>query len=341
MAYVSYTGKAAEVLRHKGCPNACTAHKLLYYSTKLANGKFVFRPRPVLENPYKLIIVDEVSMLPKEMWDRLLAHKVPVIACGDPGQIPPVDENSDNGVLASPHIFLDEIMRQAQDSEIIQLSMKIRENKPISYSVGKETQVVRHSNVVDGMYLWADQIITATNPTRERINKEVRAALGKIGEPQVGDKVISLENHWDILDDTAESALVNGTIGYIKEIEETSITYRISPTFIIGPIPVYKMTIENEIGETFRDVMVDKKQFLTGKKSLTPKQEYRIYKAKNVPDAPCSFDYGYAITGHKAQGSEWNKVLVIEERFPFDKETHKKWVYTSVTRGSDKVVLVR
>lgn len=84
VAYVAYTGKAAEVLRHKGCPNATTAHKLLYYSTRLKNGKFVFRPRPIGEIAYKLIIVDEISMLPKELWELLLRHRIPVIAAGDP-----------------------------------------------------------------------------------------------------------------------------------------------------------------------------------------------------------------------------------------------------------------
>lgn len=40
-------------------------------------------------------------------------------------------------------------------------------------------------------------------------------------------------------------------------------------------------------------------------------------------------------------GSEWDKVLVYEEKFPFSKEEHKKWLYTAVTRGAQKVVLVR
>lgn len=341
VCYCAFTGKAAEVLRQRGCPNAQTVHKLLFRGFKTPEGKFIFRPRKKTECNYKIVVIDEISMLSKDLWERLLGYNFYILALGDPFQLPPVDESNSNHILDNPHVFLKTIFRQAQDSEIIQLSMKVRENKPISYSIGKETQVVRPANMVEGMYTWADQIITATNPTRERINKEVRTVLGKTGEPQVGDKIISLENHWDILDDKEESALVNGTIGYIKEIEETTITYPIRPGFVIGPIAVYKMTFENEIGEVFRNIIVDKKYFLTGKKTLTSKQEYWIYKAKNAPSVPCCFDYGYAITGHKAQGSEWNKVLVIEERFPFDKETHKKWVYTSITRGSNKVVLVR
>lgn len=55
VAYVAYTGKAAEVLRHKGCQNACTAHKLLYYSAKTISGNFVFKPRASLENLINLL----------------------------------------------------------------------------------------------------------------------------------------------------------------------------------------------------------------------------------------------------------------------------------------------
>ena len=128
VAYVAYTGKAANVLKNKGCPNATTAHKLLYHARQTKNGNYVFTPKKVLDDPYELIVVDEVSMLPQELWYQLLSHGVYVLAMGDPGQLsPPRDET--NPVLDNPHIFLDEIMRQAQDSAIIRLSMHIREGK--------------------------------------------------------------------------------------------------------------------------------------------------------------------------------------------------------------------
>ena len=81
-----------------------------------------------MDDFYKLIVVDEVSMLPQELWNLLLSHHIYVLAMGDPGQLsPPRDET--NPVLQEPHIFLDEILRQAQDSAIIRLSMHIREGK--------------------------------------------------------------------------------------------------------------------------------------------------------------------------------------------------------------------
>ena len=148
VAYVSFTGKAASVLRHKGCPNATTAHKLLYYSKRLPNGKYKFSPRKSFERPYKLIIVDEISMLPIDLWELLLSHKVPVIACGDPFQIPPISPKADNHVLDSPHVFLDEIMRQAQESEIVRLSMDIRNYKRIDYVIGFNADTSKLSNAL-------------------------------------------------------------------------------------------------------------------------------------------------------------------------------------------------
>lgn len=125
----------------------------------MANGTFKFFPRDNSElAQYKVIVVDEVSMLPKKLWDLMLTHGIYIIAAGDPGQLPPVDPNENNHVLDKPHIFLDEIMRQAQDSEIIRFSMWIREGKSlISYRPeGKQVRVYDKSQVIPEMYDWAD-----------------------------------------------------------------------------------------------------------------------------------------------------------------------------------------
>lgn len=339
VAYISFTGKAAEVLRRKGCPNACTAHRLLL---KYDRETETFSPRTDLRGKYGIIVVDEVSMLPKKMWDLLLSHGIYVLACGDPGQLPPVDADGTHNILDSPHIFLDEIMRQAEDSGIIRLSMAIRNSLYLPYGKGSDVQIVPKNGVEEGMYTWADQILVPTNETRSRINDKIRMMLGKTGAPKPGDKVICLQNHWDILDDKYESPLVNGTIGYIKNIEPSSISYNISPTFTIGPIPTYKIDLENEIGEIYTGIHIDKRYIDQGQKTLSEKQEKLIRKyQRKLPDLPVEMDYGYAITTHRAQGSEWDKVLIFEEYLPYDKIEHKKWMYTAVTRGSKRVVLVR
>lgn len=344
IVYVAYTGKAAEVLRHKGCPNAMTAHKLLYFSQRLPNGKFIFKPRPSLGN-VKIVVVDEVSMLPKDMWDLLLSHKRYVLACGDPGQLPPINKDNALDILDEPHIFLDEILRQAQESEIIRLSMDVRAGRPLQYMKGNEVQIVRPSEVVSGMYDWADEILTATNKKRNEINNYIRESKGFGEEPQPGDKVISLCNHWDWLDSKGENALINGTIGYIQEdgpIELGMYNWEsMFPNMFKKPVPYISANIITETGDLFTNTDMDYQAFLTGERSYTPQQEWYLAKRVDKDVHPYEFNYGYAITVHRAQGSEWNKILVFEERFPFDKEEHKKWLYTAITRSASKLVLVR
>lgn len=339
VAYIAYTGKASEVLRHKGCPNAMTAHKLLYYSKKMPDGSFVTRPRPTIGG-FKVIIVDEVSMLPRHMWELLLTHNIHVIACGDPEQLPPVKADKEKlDILDYPHIFLDEVMRQAQDSEIIRLSMDIRAGNPISYMKGNQVMVLPYREANEAMYDWADQIICATNRTRNDINMAMRSMHGRGPDPEEGDKVISLSNQWEIFSDNQEANLINGTIGYLGHSYKDHTRYPIYN--FPNPVPVLMADFTSESGEHFGYLRMDYQAILTGKKYLTPQQEYRIFSNKNLKGTePLEFNYGYAITGHRAQGSEWGKVLAFEESFPFNSEEHRRWLYTVATRAQDKLVLI-
>lgn len=340
VAYIAFAGKAANVLSQKGCPNATTAHKLLYHSKPLPDGKYIHEPKVTLDYPYKLLVVDEISMLPKEMWELLLRHHIHVIACGDPEQLPPINPDSDNHVLEHPHVFLDEIMRQAAESEIIRLSMHVREGNPLEtfQCDNQQVQVITNNDVVTGMYEWADQIICATNNKRININDNMRTLKGFDGPPQENDKVISLSNHWDIFS-VGNTPLTNGSIGYLKDFVVQSIPL---PRYIYdGFLKVMTATIETEDEDVFTGLPLDYNFLANNKKTLSPQQEYKLLKNKRYIDPPFDFTYGYAITCHKAQGSEWQKLLVFEEKFPFDKEEHRRWLYTAITRASEKLVIVK
>lgn len=168
VAYCAYTGKAAMVLKEKGNEGAMTCHRLLYKSRQRPDGTFFNIPKESLPSNIQLVVVDEVSMVPKQIWDLLLSHHIHVIACGDPFQLPPIGE--DNEVLNNPHIFLDEVMRQAQESEIIRLSMDVRSGHKIKSFRGTEINVVPKKDECLGMYAWADQIICGRNNTRFLLN---------------------------------------------------------------------------------------------------------------------------------------------------------------------------
>ena len=341
VCFACFTGKAAQVLLKKGNKNVITLHKLLYKSIPKESGGFVRIPNPSI--PYKIVVVDEVSMAPKTLMDLLFKHNVYVICLGDPFQLPPVDKKEDNHLLDAPHIFLDEIMRQAQESEIIQLSMAIRENRPIEVFQGKEVQILNKEELNTGMLTWADQILVATNATRVSINAQMRKLLNFGEQPQDGDKIICLRNYWDCFSDS-EEPLVNGTIGILKD---SFLTKRYLPRIVksidgLSHIDLIMGDFISDSGMYFHSLEMDKKMIDTGDFSLDWKTVYQLNrnpKTRDIP--PLEFTYGYAITCHKAQGSEWDKVLVIEEKFPFDKIEHARWLYTAVTRSSEKLVLVR
>ena len=337
VCYATFTGKAAQVLLKKGNKNVRTLHKLLYQSFPRPDGSF-YR-KPVSDVPYRIVVVDEVSMAPKELMKLLFSYRCHVICLGDPFQLPPVDKDQDNGLLANPHIFLDEIMRQAAESEIIQLTMAIRNGDPIPYMDGKEVKIVPKASLTTGMMTWADQIICGTNATRISLNNQMRDMLGRSGNPQDGDKVIALRNEWNYQANN-EDPLVNGTIGYIKNTFEDFVQL---PYYLGGQrIHITRADFESDSGANFCCLGMDTKMIMTGQKCVDWKTEYKINKNKNTMGIlPLEFTYGYAITCHKSQGSEWDKVLVIEEKFPFEKEEHARWLYTACTRASEKLVLVR
>jgi exodeoxyribonuclease-5 len=342
VAYATFTGKAAEVLRRKGNKNAMTLHKLLYDSIPKPGGGFFRKPKIKLE--YTIIVVDEVSMVPKSMINMLLKHKVFVIFLGDPGQLPMIDKNEAHDLLNHPHIFLDEVMRQEAESEIIQLTMKIRNGEEIPFMKGNDVMVIPKEELVTGHLTWADQVICATNATRVGLNNQMRELLGFRGAlPQDGEKMICLRNYWDDLSDSGELALVNGMTGIIHNPFET---FRDAPKYIKMKnhrIPLVQSEFITDDGEVFSHIDMDKHLIETGEPFLDWRESYALGRIKNkIGDiTPRSFTYGYAITCHKSQGSEWDKVLVLEESFPFDKKEHQRWLYTAATRAATKLVLMR
>ncbi len=339
VCYCAYTGKATQVLQKKGNKNVSTLHKLLYETRPLPNGKYLNIPRTSID--YKIIIVDEVSMAPMSLMKLLFKHDCYVICLGDPFQLPPIDKNEDNHLLDNPHIFLDEIMRQAQESEIIQISMKIRNNENITEFKGKEVQVLNKNNFSTGMLTWADQVLVATNNKRISINNTMRAMLGREGNPQVGDKIICLRNYFDIHADNKDN-LVNGTIGYIRNIYDIEKFYL--PRYYNNNNQIESLVADftTDSDSNFFRLNMDNKMILTGNKCIDSRTEYKLNRDKYFKrEVPLEFTYGYAVTTWKAQGSEWDKVLLLEETFPFNKTEHARFLYTACTRAVDKFVWIR
>ena len=327
VVYITYTGKASLVLRNKGCHNAITAHKLLYHAKEKPDGTFEFKPKKYLDYDYKIIVLDECSMLPEDMWTLLLSHKVHVIALGDKEQLPPVD--GDSKILDNPHVILDEVVRQALDSPIIRLSVDIREGKWLEYGGPKECRVMPPERVSDKLLMGADQVLCGKNITRHCLNERLRKI--KFGEqyankPLEGDKIICLKNDWGTLADN-EEPLINGMVGVLNNIKLTD-----------GPL--YKPEMEADFTSNnnglYKNLRMDYKIF-TEKETTVNKDNWMMY-PKN--ERAHEFDYAYAVTVHKYQGSEAEKVVVYDEWLG-DAEFHRRWLYSAVTRASKMIVVVK
>lgn len=305
-----------------------TAHKLLYHSEELPDGTYLHTPRSKLENNYSLIVVDEASMLPQEMIDLLLSHHVHTIFMGDPAQLPPID--GEQTILKAPHVFLDEIVRQALDNPIIKLSMQIRNGDKLKYSLeDKRCRIMPREKVSDKLLLGADQILCGKNKTRHELNNYMRKLIlgnNYSTSPVTGDKVICLKNNWNIVNSVGNE-LVNGAIGELCNIS----VVEVEP---YGKV-IYADFISDDNG-IYRNLMIDYNLLVNGKPTINSSnwQDFAGY------PKPFEFAFGYVITCHKSQGSEFDKVVVFEEWLG-DYESHKRWLYTAATRASEQLVIVR
>lgn len=324
--FSAFTGKAAQVLTNKDCP-ALTLHKLMYEAKVDDWGEVTFELKEEL--PYKLVVVDECSMVPIDMVDELKSFGIPLVFLGDPGQLPPIQEDSANKLLDHPDIFLTEVLRQALDSPIIRLSMKIRNGEFIGDFNYPEAKVITKKELTAEDLRSADMILVGTNNARKRINKAMRAFLKKTGVIDEGEKLICTQNYWDAL---IETSLTNGTVGTLHKWTDSEKTY------FKGSLRI--KTFRGEFiteGGLQKTIHIDKRFLIDEVSSMTFRQEMKI---KPRINQPLKLTYAYAITGHKAQGSEWDNVIVFEEDFPYG-EDHTKWLYTCVTRARKKVIIVR
>lgn len=335
IGFATYTGKAAQVLIDKGNKNAVTLHKLLFKAQLMPNGRYRYFPRDAID--YRVVVVDECSMAPASLVRQLAGYNCYCIFVGDPFQLPPIYANEDNRLLYQPHVFLDEIMRQAQDSGIIRLSMLIREGLPYGNFRSAEANVIKGNEITNEALLSSNINLCATNKTRVKLNQYIRGLLGYSGAmPNENEKIICLHNEWDVISNGG-NALTNGCIGYLTDIYDSYLEYPYS-CYKKMRIKTINGNFVTETGDDFGDIYTDKNIYLTGETTLTDKEKYPIVKTRKYM-LPMEFDFAYAITTWKAQGSEWEKVLVLEEGFPHNKEEHQRFLYTAVTRASKEVTM--
>lgn len=240
-------------------------------------------------------------------------------------------------------------MRQAGNSEIIDLATFIRTGHALSGYKPREEQVVviEKKDLVSGHYLWGSkensQILCALNKTRKEGNRAVRVLKGYNPErPEIGDCIIGLRNHWRFFSESGEP-FTNGIIGYILKYQ----TYDVWLPSKVGFRGKYKLMvadIKTEDGDIYRSVPIDYNCLVSGNKTLTDVQEMKLSRISREEwpwGVPFELDYGYFTSVWKAQGSEWDNVVLFEEQFPYDMLEHRQCLYTGITRASQKLVIVK
>lgn len=323
--FAAFTGKAAQVLRSKGATNARTIHSLIYRprgeeavadettgKTSMSPTFSLNRQSPIARA--KLVVVDECSMVDEQLGRDLLTFGTPVLVLGDPAQLPPI---SGGGFFTEhePDILLTEIHRQARDNPIIRLALDVREGREFMRGDYGTAQVIGRDEVNQDLVLAADQVLVGTNRTRRRYNTRLRELKGFEGPlPMAGDKLVCLRN------DPAKG-LLNGSLWKVmtasRETVKPGVNLLVSPEEDdpergVAKIKLLKAAFEN------------------------PEAEIPWQQKKRFDD----FDFGYALTVHKAQGSQWDNVVLFDESYAF-RDTRDRWLYTAITRAAERLTIVR
>ena len=338
--FCAFTGKAAYVLRQKGCPNASTIHSLIYRPKDksasrlkdLLEEKKKLEPKidPKLEKAIKqektnlarpafslnlesdillakLVVVDEVSMVDERMAEDLLSFGVKILVLGDPAQLPPV-MGEGYFVDAEPDFMLTEIHRQAKDDPIIHLATQIRQK--VLPDIGTYGVSRVRADIDADLVLECDQMLVGRNRTRLQFNQRTRTLLGRPGlDPVVGDRLVCLRNDHEV-------GLLNGGIWHVLDPHED-----------FDQADTCMLTLQDESDDQVVSVEAHRHYFQGRELAYWDRRDFQ------------EFDYGYALTCHKSQGSQWDHVVVWDESACF-RQDRWRWLYTAVTRAAKRIDLV-
>lgn len=359
--YAAYTGKAALVMTRKGTP-ASTIHSLIYRVSEatqeeiervreqLDEARRALRATPanrlLLETQIRhlelrladihkpqfilndqslardaaLIVLDEVSMVGDEMAADLLAFGKPILVLGDPGQLPPI-KGSGAFMAEEPDVMLTQIHRQAGESAIIRLATLARQGEPIAF--GRHDDHVwklSRGQVNARQMLNGGQVLCGRNATRLQLNHAMKDAAGFPERYPTGgsEKIICLKNRHDL-------GLINGMFVSLAEVQDEdalSFSARLTTedgTTVPGRCRIYKGHFDDH-------------------EDPDPERSYRDWRAlKSLIETV----WGYAITVHKSQGSQWPNVILFDDGFGRSELDRRRWLYTAITRAERGLVIIQ
>jgi exodeoxyribonuclease-5 len=314
VVFAAFTGKAAHVMRNKGCVGAGTIHSLIYRPRgEDENGPTFTLNEDSAAGHAALIVIDESSMVDAEIGRDLLSFGAPVLVLGDPAQLPPI---AGGGFFTEgePDVMLTEVHRQAADDPIIHLSMLVREGGALAEGAYGASRVIGRADIEPEEVTSADQVLVGRNNTRRSYNARIRQLLERPGmTPVAGDKLVCLRND-------RKRGLLNGSLWMVDRVRKPRkglLRFTLAPE-------------EGEVGKP-RTVVSINPAFFDGTADALGQAERR---------RSDEFDFGYVLTVHKSQGSQWDDVMLFDESFAF-REHRRRWLYTGITRAVTKITVVQ
>ena len=341
IAFCSFTGKAASILGQKlraagvGLgPHYCgTIHGLIYRPiSDPETGRVIdWEQRTRLD--HDLVIVDEASMVSRSIFEDLQGYGVPILAVGDHGQLPPVGDRFN--LMAAPDLRLEQVHRQALDNPIIELSVAIRKgHDPMSLEIDdprlnrlSEARGDACTKLLRRLFRQAEDaedtvVLCYRNRTRVELNRRIRDVLGFEGVLETGDTVICLRNSY-----FGPVLVANGMRGRVESVRSR------------GDHWIEAVICHADDGYLLSDARILHDQF--GRERTFDDFTRLPFKAWSWSHVGLLYDHGYALTVHKAQGSQFSRVVLFVERTRYTSDEHfARWLYTGVTRSSDELWLV-
>lgn len=336
IAPMAYTGAAAVNMRTKGLLNASTIHSWIYHTSitqkydefgKVIIDDYFNRPKETLDfvpkiqlKNIKLIIIDEAYMVPFEMKKDIERFGIKILACGDWNQLPPI--NSKPAYLTSTNVrVLSKTMRQSENSYIGKLAYSALYGYPISNGYYGDVLVINEDELTDQMILSSDIVLCSKNTTRDYYNNKIRKLYGFDSKtPQYGERIICRSNNkLEVVDNIN---LANGLIGSVLNYPDVS--------GFDGK--TFRLLFKPDLLNNAFDIRASYKYF------IAPYQQKEILKNDRYLEGE-KFEFGYCITTHLSQGSEFNNVIVIDE--PMMGDLKNRLSYVAITRAKKRLIYVK
>jgi exodeoxyribonuclease-5 len=250
-------------------------------------------------------------MVDAKLGCDVLSFGTPVLVLGDPAQLPPI-HGTGFFTTATPDVVLTDVQRQACDNPIIHMATTIRQGGRLAAGNYGSSRVVPRDAIALAELATADQVLVGRNATRRLLNERLRNHLERHGAiPQPSDRLVCLRNNHT-------RGLLNGSTWITRAAlagDRDSIMLAIAPDDAPNAV-------------TYTETHL---AFFRG----TANDELSYFEQRKFDQ----FDFGYAITVHKAQGSQWPNITLFDQASVFGKDAGK-WLYTAITRASNSLTIV-